>query len=479
MLTLYMATALMSIVSCRPAQGNADSLLRHAASVVGPSNRSSVALHWTGFDITSHPHESDRTYPPYLSDITPVDAWFNPANGVESIARRSVSFTGQTYPGAAFLSNGSATFVVRDSVAKPSGAAAYSMYALRPLDVLAVLHDWLGASHVIVEQQCRYRDYDRIVLERPTPDGPERLYLDPKSGFPIKLDRIEPHYLWGQVHVEYVYSTWQRVTDGYLPGESFRVVDGSTEVERLPGSQRFVAVDSAAQVALPASPAMVKRTLPGFLDPTRPDTIRVGPRTFILRNQGYSGVVTLAHDTVYIFDSSQAEARARLDSGWIAELFPGRHPVALIVTDIAWPHVGGLRFWVARGATVISHRAARDFLQRVVDRRWTLSPDLLERERRHVTFHFVPVSNAMTVAGGAIRIFPIDGASSEVALAVYVESERFLWASDFVQTLDAPTTYLDEVWRATAREHLHPVQVAAEHLPLSQWSKVEALAPSR
>ena len=95
-----------------------------------------------------------------------------------------------------------------------------------------MIGDWEGDSTVQVVARCTYRDYPRLVLSRTAARGPERLFIDEKSGFPVKLDRDEPHYLWGQNHVEYVYSTWQRVGDAAFPGVSFRVVDGQTNVER-------------------------------------------------------------------------------------------------------------------------------------------------------------------------------------------------------------------------------------------------------
>jgi len=81
----------------------------------------------------------------------------------------------------------------------------------------------------------------------------------------------------------------------------------------------------------------------------------------------------------------------------------------------------------------------------------------------------------MILAGGAISLHPIDGIGSEVALMGYLVADRFLWASDFIQTVAEPTAYASEVWRAVQREGLHPERTAAEHLPLTLWSKIEEL----
>src|SRR5262245_61780730 len=125
---------------------------------------------------------------------------------------------------------------------------------------------------------------------------------------------------------------------------------------------------------IPARQQAMAFSLPVFLQPTRPDTERVSASTFLLRNRGYTEAVTLQRDTVFVFDATQGDERVRQDSAWIAALFPGRHPIAVVVTDLAWPHVAGVRAWVARGATIVSHRAAKPFLTEVVNRRWTQTP---------------------------------------------------------------------------------------------------------
>jgi hypothetical protein len=144
-----------------------------------------------------------------------------------------------------------------------------------------------------------------------------------------------------------------------------------------------------------------------------------------------------------------------------------------VITDLAWPHVAGLRYWVASGATIIAHRAAQPFLDRIVARTWTHKPDQLEQHRAR--FNFVPVVDREALAKGKIMILPIDGIGSEIALAVFVVDDRFLWASDYIQDLENPTLYARDVCNAVLRANLRPKQVAAEHIPLTDWEKIARL----
>src|SRR5262249_25720178 len=110
--------------------------------------------------------------------------------------------------------------------------------------------------------------------------------------------------------------------------------------------------------------------------------------------------------------------------------------------------------------------------------RWTSRPDTLERLRQKdpkaVRLKFEAVERPETVGGGDARLLPIDGIASEVALVAYVSGDRFLWASDFIQTLDEPTLYASAVIAAVQRAGIQPERIAAEHVPLSEWKDVVA-----
>jgi hypothetical protein len=146
-------------------------------------------------------------------------------------------------------------------------------------------------------------------------------------------------------------------------------------------------------------------------------------------------------------------------------VFAGHHPVNVVVTDVAWPHVSGVRFWVASGATIISRDMSRPFLERVLARHWTQHPDKLETHPRAMRF----VSVRGSVVRPEIGLYPIDGAGSEGALMVYLPKDSVLYASDYVQTLQSPALYTSEVYAAACRYGLKPSRVVAEHHKLAEW----------
>jgi hypothetical protein len=456
------------------APDDAAALLSRAKDALGFAAAGTQVIHVRAVIAIEQAYQSDRSYPPFFSAMGTEETWFATASGVERTSR-AVTYPGSTSPPEIALTDARRAFAVGKDGPRIASAERLDERYLNPWAVIA---DWAAAGDARIAGRTTYRDYPRVVLVRTTPAGEQRLFLDPKTGFPVKLERTARHYLWGQRSVEHVYSNWLRAHGLAVAGSSFLLADGHPEVSRTVGDVELVAPAAAPSLAIPAAPDRSPDDLPRFLQPLDVTTTAVGPHTYLLSNPGYTIAVAQIGDEVFVFDATQGEERARKDAAAIAALFPGAHKTTVVVTDLAWPHIAGIRYWAASGATIVTHDAGRAFLQRVLDRRWTLAPDVLEQRRATVVPHLVGVTALTRLAGGAVTLHPIDGIGSEGALMAYVPGDRFLWASDYLQTLAEPSLYAEEVVAAVRRDRLAPDRVAAQHLPLTPWSKVIAIRGS-
>jgi hypothetical protein len=413
--------------------------------------------------------QSDRMYGPFIPNIAMMTRWYDPGSGNEARHPYERAIRPSEYPSLIFSSAG--TFTGRDTTARPVPQLAQAAMAARSLNPWAVLGDWLAdSSNARVTGKCFYRDAWRVVLER----NDERLYLTEYDATPIKLERVESHYLWGQVKAEYLWNTWWGVrgaVEALYPLATFRSFDGAL-YERIgvqQGSVVLITPDSAPRLTPPVVQAAV--AAPGPPASITPDTVRVGENTFLLVTPAYTHAVTLQRDTVFLFDATTSEARSRGDSAVIAQLFPAFRTVALVVTDLAWPHISGVRFWVARGATVYSASTSETFLRSVVNRKWTINPDALEKGRAKGSFRFRAVTDSLRLAGGSIVLYSMPGATTETAVAAWVPKLRFLWAGDYIQpSPDSP--YSRDVISFIRTIGIRPDKVAAQHTRLLQWSQL-------
>ena len=425
-------------------------------------------LSYQGTDTDVYNYQSDRWYAPYSAASSPVDTWFDLSTRVERLA------AGGRRP--ALLMAERAAAIARDTAITPSPQAYSAFSSKRGLNPWAIVADWSADPAVKVVGRCWIRDYWRVALSRRGELGDDRLYLDPVSAYPVQLSRTESHYLWGRVRADYKYLTWY---DQLLPAAASRDIDGIADAYRIYTTTRLVPRDSAPSFKLPAGVADMPRVVPQFLQAIPPDTIRVSPALFLLRNPGYTEAVALIRDTVWILDATQSEQRAALDSAWIGKLFPGRHPLMLVVTDLAWPHIAGVRYWVAQGATVISHRMSADPLRQVIDRSWRDSTDLLERRRGQVKYRFRPIDQPTDLAGGALRVVPLQGVGSEGGLGAWIPGEKFWWAGDYVQLLDQPTLYGREMIGTVRAAGATPERFGAQHVGLAEWARLLKANPGR
>jgi len=438
------------------------------------------ALGLSFVEMVADDYESDRSYSPYVQEGHSARLWYYPDQRLELASGEAVDPFG-TRPLPRVWSTARGSWLKRDTVLQAMPALHRFSMQTRPLNAWAVLADWLAGPAPKVTGRCVVRDFPRMRLSRPGLIAEEQLYLAPASGLPVEYDLIEtdPLALWGHRSVAYVYSNWVPVGGALFPMASFRIVDGEIHISRTAAP---LEADSAApSIPSPVLSDTTDMRLAGPPPATAPDTVRVSDRTFVLHTRSYSNVVTLARDTVFLLDAQwNGEERARQDSTWIARLFPGRHPVVLVVSDLAWPHIAGVRTWVAMGARVVAHRSAAPFLTRVVNRRWSGAPDLLERRRAAARLRLTAVDDSLILGGGQVRIHPINGIGSEGALMTWLPGDRFLYAGDYVQGLSGPSmAYAREVLAASRRVHAEPERFAAMHMPLTGWSRLlEALAPA-
>jgi hypothetical protein len=464
--------------TCRSgAKQDPAAVLSHAFTAMGLSDVGDRVLHMRVGLTEAAAEQSERWYPPYITAQRVVDVWVDPAHSVERTTAEVYIWPGNGGvggPPTSTLAGATATYMTRDTLVRPVGTVAKQA---RYLDPWLVVTEWRTDPTLAYAGECMYRDRWRSVITRQGVNGTEKLFVDATRGFPTKVEYDDPHYLWGQTTNETIYSEWiaTKGAKASYPGSVYRIQDG-VPVGTLTVSGPSIAVvprDSAPSMALPANaPDMRKVAGRGYGGGSKePDTVRIGARTFLIVNPSYTETVTLQRDTVFLLDATIGEDRARQDSTWIAKLFPGKHAVVVVVTDLAWPHISGVRFWVARGATIVSHGESRGFLEKVTAHKWN-DPDALEKSSapRGSQMRFRAVSDSLSLAGGAIQLYPIDGIGSEGALMAYIPADGYLWASDFVQTVRAPSQYGNEVLDAAKRVNVTPAKFAAEHLPLTDWN---------
>jgi glyoxylase-like metal-dependent hydrolase (beta-lactamase superfamily II) len=169
-----------------------------------------------------------------------------------------------------------------------------------------------------------------------------------------------------------------------------------------------------------------------------------------------------------------------------AAAFPNTPIKAVVTTSDAWPHLGGVREYVARGIPVYALDLNKPILERLVAATYSQTPDALARAPRAPEWRFV--SEKTTIGGGETRVdvIPVRGEGSERMLMAHLPALNLLYATDLLQYNRDRTSFFNPVYpaelaAAVAREGITGLdRVWAMHMDPIPWSKVtEALAAIR
>ncbi|HEX7121089.1 MAG TPA: hypothetical protein VF178_01875 [Gemmatimonadaceae bacterium] len=167
-----------------------------------------------------------------------------------------------------------------------------------------------------------------------------------------------------------------------------------------------------------------------------------------------------------------------------AKRYPGMPVTGVVTTSDAWPHLAGIREYVARDVPIHHLDLNRRILERLVRAPWRTEPDSLERRRQAakspVSVRWEAVGRRTVIGEGPNRmeIIPARGEGAERMLLVWFPEHRLLYASDLLQPQPQGgffwPEYVLEVTEIARREELEPRTVWAMHADPMPWSEVVA-----
>jgi hypothetical protein len=176
---------------------------------------------------------------------------------------------------------------------------------------------------------------------------------------------------------------------------------------------------------------------------------------------------------------------APISSGYSAKVlaeverrFPGVPVKAVVTTSDAWPHLGGVREYAARGIPVYALDVNRPILERLLAAPRRFHPDALERAPRKATFRIVSKKTLLGEGANRLELYPIRTETGERMMMVYFPEHRLLYGSDLVQKMRDGSffmpQYLSELMSAVGRERLTVDKVFAMHMTPVAWTEVTA-----
>ena len=312
---------------------------------------------------------------------------------------------------------------------------------------------------------------------------PVRIFLNSDTHLPTAVEWVRAYpygifwSIWGDVTTRVYYSFWWLQNGLHYPlqRDIFRngLPDRTETITRIDFNEPIVADTFAISPETRTAFAAVAGKTMDDRAPKESAASEIAPGIVLFRG---SWNTTLIHQ-----DDGIIVLEAPISAGYSAQVirlaqtrYPGAPIKAVITTSDSWPHIGGVREYVAQGIPVYVVDRTVPLIERVVRAPHIQHPDALAKAPRPAKLR--AVSSKMTIGTGPNRIelYPLRGETSERQMMVYFPEHKLLYGSDpFQQMGDGKLFYpqtVSELQSAVARENLAVDRFFMMHIGVNPWS---------
>ncbi|HEY2922421.1 MAG TPA: MBL fold metallo-hydrolase [Candidatus Binatia bacterium] len=278
-----------------------------------------------------------------------------------------------------------------------------------------------------------------------------RIYLDPKTHLPAQVDILENDPLEGDSSYLLRYGDWRKV-DGVMTPFSLRYeLNGKPLQEEQiksvknnsPLTDDIFTVPESARAqktdVTPIASQWILRRVAGnvsYQDMGRPASIewnRLADGVHKIQGISHATIVVEMRDHLVAVEGPLYEARTAPVVKSIQEKFPAKPIRYIVPTHHHLDHAGGIRAFMASGATVIAPFSAKEFYGRVAKAPHTRRPDSLEKQQGGVVIEaFGGGPRVLTDGARRVEVYPMPTSHAEDLVVIYLPAEKIVIEADHI-----------------------------------------------
>jgi len=293
-----------------------------------------------------------------------------------------------------------------------------------------------GRQHYVIS----YDDHGQLII----------LVIDAETRLLRKVEFLEDDPIYGDMQNELVFDDWRQVGAVKLPFSLTYRVNGTVvmteqidsienDVDLKPADfkvpEELSQVDTSDGKRGERSSQWVWRRI-ALASPLDDEQIRVEltevtKGVFHITGGTHHSMVIEMKDHLIVVEAPLYEERSLVVLTELAKKFPDKPARFVVNTHFHNDHSGGLRAYVAAGATVVTGKVNEEFYQRVFHAPHTRVPDSLQRNPKPAVVETVGTEKKVLTDGDRIvEVYSIRNSHAEGMLVVYLPQEKLLFVSD-------------------------------------------------
>ncbi len=286
--------------------------------------------------------------------------------------------------------------------------------------------------------------------------------FDPDTGLPARVRTLDYDFVWGDVNYDIVFSDWREIGGVKVPMTRKHELTGASDTsvkviyETSFSEVRFNQPVDRARLEIPAAirataakPAtgnvpyqwVIRRPFIGtYMDSDNVSYDTRGSQGLRLQEiapgvqhvQGgthHSLLVEMSNHLV-VFDAPVSDAQSK----WMIEAakakYPGKPIRYVVLTHHHMDHVGGVRAYVAEGATLVVGRGTGPHFRRVLSAPWSRNPDLAPRDLSGAQIVEVADTYVLADSKRVVAAYLMDNPHAKGMLMGYVPDAKVGFVTD-------------------------------------------------
>ena len=168
--------------------------------------------------------------------------------------------------------------------------------------------------------------------------------------------------------------------------------------------------------------------LPG---PTNVVATKLADDVYLLGGSSHNSLLVTFADHSLLVEAPQSEDRTQALIAKIKEIAPGKPVRDVVVTHYHFDHSGGLRGWIAQGATIVTTAGNKAFVEAMAAAPHTIRPDELSRAPKAPVIATFTGKRVFSEGGRVVEIHDVgpNPHVAEIAVA-YLPKEGMLFVAD-------------------------------------------------
>ena len=200
---------------------------------------------------------------------------------------------------------------------------------------------------------------------------------------------------------------------------------------------------------------------------------KIGDGVYLILG-GYAGVAVDFKDYILIIEGAASDERSAAVIAEAKRLIPNKPVRYFVNTHQHFDHAGGVRAFVAEGATIITHEVHKPYYERIWRAPHTLSPDRLAKAPRKASFDTVGEKKVLTDGTHVVELYHLQGSGHNQGLIMaYLPKERILVEADAFNppadknapVAQPPSPYTLNLVENLKRLKLDPQRIIPIHYP--------------